>query len=118
VQHVNFQIVAAISGGAVPAMNSAQLPLSTSMTIPSGITKDTPMGFGNCSAVCIASTSGGPTTMRFGPTGAFTDGVNNPVNGTIFLGTAGVNNMGRAVTIMGGTGRIRSYSWTGSLWVE
>jgi len=118
VQHVNYQILATANGGAVPALNSAQLPLKTSITIPSGITADTPMLFGNCAAVCIASTSGGPTTMQFGPTGAFTDGANNPVNGTIFLGTTGVNNMGRAVTIMGGTGRIRSYSWTGSAWVE
>jgi prepilin-type N-terminal cleavage/methylation domain-containing protein len=118
VQHINYQILATANGGAVPVLNSAQLPLKTSITIPSGITSDTPMLFGNCAAVCIASTSGGPTTMQFGPTGAFTDGANNPVNGTIFLGTTGVNNMGRAVTIMGGTGRIRSYSWTGSAWVE
>jgi prepilin-type N-terminal cleavage/methylation domain-containing protein len=118
VQHVNYQILATANGGAVPTLNSAQLPLKTSITIPSGITSDTPMLFGNCAAVCIASTSGGPTTMQFGPTGAFTDGANNPVNGTIFLGTTGVNNMGRAITIMGGTGRIRSYSWTGTQWVE
>jgi prepilin-type N-terminal cleavage/methylation domain-containing protein len=118
VQHVNYQILAAKNGGAVPTLNSAQLPINTSITIPSGITADTPMLFGNCAAVCIASTSGGPTTMQFGPTGSFTDGANNPINGTIFLGTTGANNLGRAVTVMGGTGRIRTYSWTGSQWVE
>jgi hypothetical protein len=118
VQHVNYQILATANGGAVPTMKSAQLPINTSMGIASGITSDTPMGFGNCSAVCIASTSGGPTTMQFGPTGAFTDGANNPINGTIFLKTTGANNLGRAVTVMGGTGRIRTYNWTGSQWVE
>jgi prepilin-type N-terminal cleavage/methylation domain-containing protein len=118
VQHIKYQILATANGGAVPAVNSAQLPLKTSMVIPSGITADTPMLFGNCAAVCIASTSGGPTVMQFTSTGAFTDGANNPINGTIFLGTTGVNNMGRAITIMGGTGRIRSYSWTGTQWLE
>lgn len=118
VQHINYQVLAAANGGAVPKMNSAQLPISTSITIPSGISSDTPMGFGNCAAVCVASTSGGPTVMQFNSSGAFTDGANNPINGTIFLGTTGVNNLGRAVTIMGGTGRIRTYNWTGSKWVE
>ncbi len=117
IQHVSFIVLATVDGGATPAPQIAQFPQSTQMMGPGGVS-DTPMGFGTCAAVCIAGTSGGPPTMMFNSSGAFTDGANNPVNGTIFIGMAGASSPVRAVTIMGGTGRIRSYSWIGTKWVE
>jgi prepilin-type N-terminal cleavage/methylation domain-containing protein len=117
VQHISFAVLAAFDGGAPPAAQVAEFPPATQMMGPGGVT-DTPMGFGTCGAVCIAGTSGGPPTIMFNSSGGFTDGANNPVNGTIFIGMAGAANPVRAVTIMGGTGRIRAYRWTGTQWVE
>jgi hypothetical protein len=48
-----------------------------------------------------------------GSSGFSTVGNNNPVNASIFTGIAGQPNTARAVTVMGTTGRVRSYSWTG-----
>ena len=79
---------------------------------------DTPMAFGNSSAIFFENLSGGPPIMKFTTNGAFIDGNNNPVNGTVFLGLPGKNNTARAVTILGATGRVRQYHWDGSQWQE
>ena len=79
---------------------------------------DTPMAFGNGSAIYFEGLSGGPPTMTFTTTGAFVDGSNNYVNGTVFLGIAGDTNSARAVTVLGATGRVREYHWDGSQWQE
>jgi len=79
---------------------------------------DTPMGFGNGSAVYFENISGGPPTMKFSTTGAFVDGSNNYVNGTVFLGLNGQPLTARAITILGATGRVREYHWDGSQWQE
>jgi hypothetical protein len=41
-----------------------------------------------------------------------------PVNGTVFVGVPGLPYTARAVTILGATGRIRSYHWNGTTWQE
>ncbi len=78
---------------------------------------DTPMAFGTCAGsfgVCIASVSGGPAIMGFNSEGQFTDSTwVNTLNGTIFIGIANQPATARAVTVMGGTGRVRSYSYAG-----
>jgi prepilin-type N-terminal cleavage/methylation domain-containing protein len=78
---------------------------------------DTPMAFGTCSGnfgVCIAGVSGGPAIMGFNSEGQFTDSTYvNTLNGTVFIGIPGQASTARAVTIMGGTGRVRSYSYAG-----
>ena len=79
---------------------------------------DTPMAFGNGAPIFFENQAGGPTTMKFTTTGAFIDGAGNPVNGTVFLGLPGNNNMARAITVLGATGRIRQYFWNGSSWQE
>lgn len=79
---------------------------------------DTPMGFGNSSPIFLENLSGGPPLMKFTTNGAFIDGNNNPVNGTVFLGLPGQNNTARAITILGATGRVRQYHWDGSQWQE
>lgn len=86
---------------------------------------DTPMGFGTCSGafgVCIAG--GGPPfpPMYYTSVGTFTDATYvNPLNGTIFMAIPGQASTARAVTIMGSTGRVRSYSFlngTPGSWTE
>lgn len=85
---------------------------------------DTPMGFGTCGSfgVCIANTTGGPPAgMYYTSVGQFTDAtLVNPINGTIFLAVSGQASTARAVTIMGATGRVRSYTYGGGAgtWTE
>lgn len=79
---------------------------------------DTPMAFGNKAAIYIGGASGGPAVMNFTTTGAFVDGNGNPINGTVFLGIAGLPATARAVTILGATGRVRQYHWDGAAWQE
>ena len=91
---------------------------------------DTPMNFGNSTPINLQQpTGGGAWTVMFATSGAFCGTAqsaatlyqattNNPVNASIFLGVAGKTSTARAVTIFGATGRVRSYSWTGSSWQE
>lgn len=82
---------------------------------------DTPMGFGTCSTygVCIGPpnnpVSGGPPAgMYFTSIGQLTDAtLVNPLNGTVFMAVPNQLSTARAVTIMGATGRVRSYSFVG-----
>jgi type II secretory pathway pseudopilin PulG len=97
---------------------TTNLPTQTSFMLTPGV-PDTPMAFGNNSAIYIGNVSGGPVTMEFTATGQFTDGTGfNTLNGTVFIGIPGQKNTARAVTIMGGTGRVRPYSYTGNTWIE
>jgi len=102
------------------------LPSKVTFTGESGEI-DTPMAFGTCGTftICIGPpntpVTGGPAIMGFNSEGQFTDGTwVNVLNGTVFIGIPGQANTARAVTIMGGTGRIRSYSYqgAGSYWTE
>lgn len=91
---------------------------------------DTPMNFGNSTAVDLQQPAGGAAwTVMFTTSGAFVGTAqsaatlyqttnNNPVNASIFLGVTGQSNTARAVTIFGATGRIHSYYWIGTLWHE
>jgi type II secretory pathway pseudopilin PulG len=115
VQHINYQVVT-IAGDPPQALLSFGLPKQTQFVLE-GVA-DTPMGFGNSNAVYIGNVSGGPAIMKFRSTGAFTDSLYNPQNGTVFVGIPSQPFTARAVTIMGGTGRVRPYSWTGTAWIE
>jgi prepilin-type N-terminal cleavage/methylation domain-containing protein len=86
-------------------------------TVLAGV-PDTPMAFGNSSAIYFEGLSGGPPIMKFTTNGSFIDGGNTLVNGTAFLALPGKNTTARAVTILGATGRVREYHWDGSQWQE
>lgn len=91
---------------------------------------DTPMNFGNSTAINLQQPGGGGAwTCMFTTSGAFVGTAqaaatlyqttnNNPVNASLFLGLVGRVNTARAVTVFGATGRVRSYYWTGSSWQE
>jgi hypothetical protein len=52
--------------------------------------------------------------MQFNPTGTFTDATGtNLLYGTVFIGIPNKVSTARAVTIMGGTGRVRAYNYEG-----
>jgi type II secretory pathway pseudopilin PulG len=116
VQHIKYQVVA-ISGDQPQPLVSVGLPRGSQMVLEPGV-PDTPMGFGNNSAVYIGNVGGGPPVMKFRSTGAYTDPVYSPLNGTIFIGVPSQAFTARAVTIMGGTGRVRPYTWSGTTWIE
>jgi Tfp pilus assembly protein FimT len=105
--------------------------------VPGGLTfsvlaglPDTPMNFGNSTAISLQQpTGGGAWTVMFTTSGAFCGTAqsaatlyqatnNNPVNASLFLGVVGKPTTARAVTVFGATGRVRSYNWTGSSWQE
>ena len=83
-----------------------------------GAVPDTPMGFGNGGPVFFGGVTGGPPIMKFTTNGAFIDGGNTLVNGTVFLGIPGNAATARAVTVLGATGRVREYHWDGTQWQE
>ncbi|MGB8591641.1 MAG: prepilin-type N-terminal cleavage/methylation domain-containing protein [Candidatus Acidiferrales bacterium] len=71
---------------------------------------DTPDGFGSATAVNFEFVDGGPTAgMMFQPDGTFVDTTGAPVNGTVFLGITNFPATGRAVTVLGATGHVKSY---------
>jgi type II secretory pathway pseudopilin PulG len=86
---------------------------------------DTPMAFGNSTALNFTPASGGTAglALMFSTSGELvgttaasgysTVGDNNPVNASIFTAIPGQLNTARAVTVLGTTGRVRSYSWAG-----
>jgi prepilin-type N-terminal cleavage/methylation domain-containing protein len=111
--HVRYQEMA-VTGvtEALPAAVSIPLPPNTNFVLQAG-QPDTPMGFGNGSAVFIGGLSGGPPTMYFTTTGSFVSS-GAPINGTAFVGRANTPSSERAVTILGSTGRVRTYYWIGA----
>jgi prepilin-type N-terminal cleavage/methylation domain-containing protein len=99
---------------------------------PAGI-PDTPMGFGNGSAINMTAANGGVVgnAIMFTTSGSlvgaggsanyYAIGNNDPVNLTVFIGdplnSANITEL-RAITVMGSTGRVRTYIWDGSIWEQ
>jgi prepilin-type N-terminal cleavage/methylation domain-containing protein len=97
---------------------------------------DTPMNFGNSTAISLQQPTGGAAwSVMFTTSGALVGSSqaaaslyavanNNPVNASIFIGIAGKPNTARAITVFGATGRVRAYRWTGgasgpaTAWIE
>jgi len=75
---------------------------------------DTPDSFGNGSALDF----GDAGELVFLTDGTLVDDQSQPLSGSIFLGLANHPETARAVTILGATGRIRAYRWTGTEWIQ
>jgi len=83
---------------------------------------------GDASGVNITQLSGGTAPcVVFTTTGALVGAPcagagladlasNNPSNLAVFVGRPNIPGTARAITVMGSTGRVRTYSWDGSLW--
>ncbi len=90
---------------------------------------DVPGGVGNDTAIKLVDTTtgGAPAAVMFNSSGTFVGSIqlpsyagvgnNDPVNGTIFIGLPGYPNTARAITILGSTGRVRTYTYSG-VWQE
>jgi prepilin-type N-terminal cleavage/methylation domain-containing protein len=118
-----------LPGEAVPPVIAPTF-LNSGLTFTVLPATDTPMKFGNSTAISLQQpTGGGAWSVMFTTSGAFCGTAqaaatlyqatnNNPVNASIFLGVVGKPSTARAVTVFGATGRVRSYYWTGAAWQE
>jgi prepilin-type N-terminal cleavage/methylation domain-containing protein len=91
-----------------------------------------PLGFGNTTAIDFEAVNGGTvgSAVMFSSSGSLvgaggaaaanynTVGNNDPINATIFIGSPGDASTARAITVTGATGRVRSFSWNGTVWKE
>lgn len=75
---------------------------------------DTPDGFG----VSAAINFGTATKVIFNSDGMLVDQAGSPVNGTIFIALPDHPQSARAVTVLGSTGRVRGFRWTGTRWTQ
>jgi hypothetical protein len=75
---------------------------------------DTPDSFGNAAAVDF----GGSDRLIFLTDGTLVNVLGNPLNGSVFLGLPDRPETARAVTLLGATGRVRGYRWTGTSWIQ
>jgi len=75
---------------------------------------DTPDAFGNSGPLDF----GGADSLIFLSDGTLVDSNGSPVSGTVFIGLSDHPETARAVTILGATGRVRGYLWTGSAWIH
>lgn len=100
-------------GGGTTTLANVALEGGVRFSRISGV-PDTPDGFGNGADVAF----GTALQIVFSSDGTLVDQTGNPLNGTVFLSTAGANRSFRAVTILGVTGRVRGYRWTGAGWTR
>ena len=125
-QTITYQIIP--NPGDIVQPGAVTVPISQLVHF-SGVAgePDTPMAFGTCAGaygVCVANVSGGPPAMEFTSVGQFTDNTGvNTLNGTVFVVIPGQIATARAVTVMGSTGRVRSYTYVGgsttsTAWIE
>jgi type II secretory pathway pseudopilin PulG len=117
----NNQIAIIVKNSLTPPFNQADVLLTTvtlSGTVQfqlAGAVPDSPDAFGNATAVNFGSVDGGPPTgMFFQADGTFVNLTGNFVNGSVFLGQNKTISTARAVTVLGTTGRIRSYNINGA----
>jgi type II secretory pathway pseudopilin PulG len=85
-----------------------------------GTLPDTPDGYGNTSGIVFEGLAGGPVAgMLFQSDGELVDGASyQPINGTVFLGLNGQTSTARAVTVLGGTGRVHAWKISGATWMQ
>jgi prepilin-type N-terminal cleavage/methylation domain-containing protein len=74
---------------------------------------DTPDGYGAATAVDFDG-----STPTFTAEGMAVDATGAPLSGTVFLGVPDEPASARAVTLFGGTGQVRGYTWTGTEWAQ
>ena len=80
---------------------------------------DTPDNFGMGAPLYFGGAAYAPgSNVQFQSDGTFADANGNPINGSIFMSIAGYAPSSRAITILGTTGRIKSWTGTGKAWFQ
>jgi type II secretory pathway pseudopilin PulG len=121
VSSIQMQVKNSLTPGAGPDGNPVTVPLLNiySFTVFPAL-GDTPDGYGNSAGIVFEGDNGGPPTgMYFQSDGELVDALTFlPINGTVFIGQAGQIKSGRAVTVLGTTGRFRSWKSTAAGWFQ
>ncbi|HEY3936249.1 MAG TPA: hypothetical protein VGL97_02380 [Bryobacteraceae bacterium] len=107
------------AGGLNPILSTTPIHNPESFLVfPSLV--DTPDANGNTSAIVFEGINGGPIGgMLFQSDGELVDGATfQPINGTVFLGLAGQTPTARAITVLGGTGRVHAWKISGTTWMQ
>jgi hypothetical protein len=97
------------------------LPIQNSVVYTTYVGEpDTPDGYGNAAPVYFGGVANGPPAgMVYQSDGTFVvNGIGTPINGTVFLGIPGQPSTARAITVLGTTGRVRSYHISGASWFD
>lgn len=102
-----------IPGPGLTLLTEVQLE-GTAEFLAFGGLPDTPDGFGSGAPVDF----GGALSIQFTSEGTLVDQADDPLNGTIFLGSVGDPLSARAVTLFGPTAVIREWRWDGRQWLE
>ena len=95
-------------------LRTIELENKMQLRLDPAVSADTPDHFGNATATSFGATG----SRMFTSEGTFVDANGDILNGTVFISTPGLQNSGRAVTVMGATALIRSWRWDGKKWVE
>jgi hypothetical protein len=83
------------------------------------IRNDVPAGTTMLSSVVFEGGVEYALTVLFNSDGTLVDERGRPINGTIFLAVRGGRARSvRAITVLGATGRIRVYRWSGAEWTR
>jgi prepilin-type N-terminal cleavage/methylation domain-containing protein len=122
-QRRNFQ-VSFINGNRIQIIRQ-NLPAGTTLLstvyleggltyrVDPSITLDTPENFGKSVGVDF----GTAIAIIFSPDGTLVNQSGVPVNGTVFLSSPNTpQGSARAITVLGATGRVRGYRWSGQRW--
>jgi len=97
------------NAGADVVLTTVTLSGRATFQLEAGV-PDTPDAFGNATAVNFAGVDGGPPAgMFFQADGTFVSATGNYINGSVFMGDTNIVPTARAVTVLGATGRVRSY---------
>jgi len=101
-------------GGGFTSMPVVTLPKPAQFGLDASITTPPEAGLPTCAnGLCF----GGTLTQTWLSDGTFIQANGQPLNAVVYVTVPGTPGAQRAFTILGTTGRIRTYRWTGSSWV-
>jgi prepilin-type N-terminal cleavage/methylation domain-containing protein len=98
--------------GGTTLLSTVYLEGGLTYRVEPSVPVDTPEGFGKASGVDF----GTAISIMFSPDGTLVNQSGVPANGTVFLSLPGEPRSARAITILGSTGRVRGYRWSGISW--
>ena len=105
-----------LSGGIGPNTVISLLPIPGDVIFTTFVGEpDTPDGYGNNAPIYFGGVANGPAAgMVYQSDGTFAASTGVPINGTVFMGIPNQPTTARAITILGTTGRVRSYHISGT----
>jgi prepilin-type N-terminal cleavage/methylation domain-containing protein len=103
-------------GGFGPDIVILTMPIQNSVIYTTfNAVPDTPDGYGKAAPIYFGGLANGPAAgMFYQSDGTFVTATGIPINGTVFLGVPNQPSTARAITVLGTTGRVRSYHISGT----